>query len=98
MNSKELEEQIIANYTRDEKMMILIFAQWCINNDLDPVDLYEKAYPSQVGNVALKDAMELTVPKIEAGDISTQTVLNVLSLFGNEELAFLVSEHEPKRK
>jgi hypothetical protein len=98
MNSKELEEQIIANYTRDEKMMILIFAQWCINNDLDPVDLYEKAYPSQVGNVALKDAMELTVPKSEAGDISTQTVLNVLSLFGNEELAFLVSEHEPKRK
>jgi hypothetical protein len=98
MNSKGLEEQIIANYTRDEKMMILIFAQWCINNDLDPVDLYEKAYPSQVGNVALKDAMELTVPKSEAGDISTQTVLNVLSLFGNEELAFLVSEHEPKRK
>jgi hypothetical protein len=98
MKSKELEEQIIANYMRDEKMMILIFAQWCINNDLDPVKLYEKAYPNQIDNTALKDAIELTVPKSEAGEISTQTVLNVLSMFGNEELAFLVSEHEPKSK
>jgi hypothetical protein len=98
MKSKELEEQIISNYMRDEKMMILIFAQWCINNDLDPVQLYQEAYPDQVDHAALKEAMELTVPKSEAGDIATQTVLNVLSMFGNEELAFLVSQHQTKKK
>ncbi|HSU79730.1 MAG TPA: hypothetical protein VLK78_04885 [Candidatus Angelobacter sp.] len=97
MRSKELEEQIIANYMRDEKMMILIFAQWCINNDLDPIKLYEKAYPDQIENAALKEAMDLTVPKSEAGEIASQTVLNVLSMFGNEELAFLVTEHQAKK-
>lgn len=92
MTNKDLEEKIIQNYQSDERMMILIFAQWCINHDLDPEELYVRAHPEQVSNQALKDAIELTVDKNEAGEISDQTLLGVLSLFGNNDLAFVVNE------
>nr|WP_155111064.1 hypothetical protein [Metabacillus mangrovi] len=79
-------------------MMILVFAQWCINHDLDPEELYRKAYPGQKNNQALKEALELTVPKKEAGPIADDTLLGVLSLFGNEDLAFAVMEEINNRK
>ncbi len=44
---------MIENYQNDEKMMILIFAQWCINHDLDPKEMYKRAYPAQGENHAL---------------------------------------------
>ncbi|MBP1948485.1 hypothetical protein [Virgibacillus litoralis] len=96
MDKKEVEQQVIESYQHDEKMMILIYAQWCINNDLDPKSLYEKAYPSQSKNDALREALELTVPKKESEEIPSQTVLNVLQLFGNDELAFIVQEEIDK--
>jgi hypothetical protein len=98
MNSKEVEEKIIQHYQGEEKMMILVFAQWCVNHDLDPQELYVKAYPTQSANPALKEAIELTVPKDEAGDIADQTLLGVLSLFGNDDLAFVVTEEIHKKK
>jgi hypothetical protein len=98
MNNKELEEKIIANYQKDEQMMILVFAQWCINNDLDPVEIYTKAYPQQAKNQALQYALALTVPKDESEPIADQTLLGVLSLFGNEDLAFVVTEEIGKRE
>ncbi|WP_433742333.1 hypothetical protein [Falsibacillus pallidus] len=98
MNKKELEEQIIQNYQREENMMILVFAQWCINQDLNPEELYLKAYPNQAANPALKEALELTVPREEAGEIADQTLLNVLSLFGNDDLAIVVTDEIHKRK
>ena len=98
MNSKELEEKIIQHYQGEEKMMILIFAQWCINHALDPEELYLLAYPNQSANIALKEAMELVVPKEESGEIADETLLGVLSLFGNDELAFIVTEEIKKMK
>ncbi|MGX1193763.1 hypothetical protein [Metabacillus sp. SLBN-84] len=98
MNSKETQEQIIRNYQRDEQMMVLVFAQWCVNNDLDPAELYARAYPDQIENAELKQAIELTVPKEEAGEIADHTLLGVLSLFGNDDLAFIVTEEIAKRK
>lgn len=92
MSSNELEKKIIDSYRKDEKMMIFIFAQWCINNDLDPKALYKKAYPNQPDNRTLEETMELIVPKDEAGAIQNDTLLGILSLFGNEDLAFIVSE------
>ncbi|MEW9700814.1 hypothetical protein [Paenibacillus sp. SI8] len=97
MSQKEMEEEIIRNYQRDEQMMILVFAQWCINHDLNPAELYREAYPDQADNVPLQQALELTVPKEEAGEILDDTLLGVLSLFGNEELAFIVTEEISKR-
>jgi hypothetical protein len=94
---KELEEQMIRNYQRDESLMVHIFAQWCVNHDLDPGELYLRAYPQQAANQALKYALDLIVPKEEAGEIPDETLLGVLSLFDNEDLAFIVTEEIYKR-
>jgi len=93
-----LEQRVIENYQNDEKMMILIYAQWCINHDLDPKKIYERAYPHQMKNDALTEALELTVSKQEADEIDDLTVLNVLQLFGNDDLAFIVQEEIMKRE
>jgi hypothetical protein len=98
MSNKEIEDEVIRNYQREENMMILIFAQWCVNHDLDPAELYRSAYPEQMDNVSLRQALDLTVPKEEAGDVPDDTLLGVLSLFGNEELAFVVTEEIRKGK
>ncbi|PYZ98240.1 hypothetical protein CR205_06495 [Alteribacter lacisalsi] len=98
MNKKEFEDQIIENYRQDENMMILVFAQWCVNHDLDPVEVYKKAYPDQGKNPALDQAAALTVPKSEAGEIPNETLLGVLSMFGNDDLAFVVTEEMRKQK
>ncbi len=86
-----MKNEVIEKYQRDEEMMILIFAQWCINHDLDPKLIYQQAYPNQVENVALNEALLHTVSKAESDYISTDTLITVLSMFGNEELAFVVS-------
>lgn len=97
LDRKEREQRVIENYQNDERMMILIYAQWCINHDLDPKKMYDEAYPNQVENDALTDALELTVPKQESDEIDVETVLNVLQLFGNDDLAFIVQEAFEKR-
>ena len=98
MERKDIEAQVIESYKKDEQMMILIFAQWCVNNDLDPEMLYVRAYPEQAKNPALHNALELTVPKEEAGEILDGTLFNVLDLFGNHDLAFIIQEEIEKRK
>ncbi|MUT67080.1 hypothetical protein [Paenibacillus sp. NEAU-GSW1] len=92
MNNKERDQYIIESYKRDEQTMILIFAQWCVNNNIDAAELYASAYPGQTGNAALEEAMASTAPREEAAEIDDDTVLTVLSLFHNEELAFAVTE------
>ncbi len=93
-----MEDKVIESYQNDERMMVLIYAQWCINNDLDPKVLYEQAYPHQLKNTTLIDVLELTVPKKESEHIPDVTVLNVLQLFGNDDLAFIVQEVIEKRE
>lgn len=97
MTDKSMDEQIIENYQSDEKVMILIYAQWCINHDLDPKALYLKAYPDQVKNEALKEALDLTVLKEESDQIDDNTVLHILQVFDNHDLAFIVQEEIEKR-
>ncbi len=98
MDRENLEKQIIDQYKQDEQMMILVFAQWCINHDLDPLALYRQAYPHQADNPALLKTLELSVPKEEAGEIGGQTVLDMLSAYGNDDLAMIVSEEIEKLK
>lgn len=92
------ENKVIENYKKDEKLMILIYAQWCINNDLDPKELYKEAYPQQLGNPALEEALSSTVPKNDSEDISDEIVLNVLQVFGNDDLALVVQTEIEKRQ
>jgi hypothetical protein len=95
-NERGIQQQVIDNYQRDEQMMILVFAQWCVNNDLNPVDLYKRAYPQQTVNTALQQALELTVSKEESGEIDDSTLLSVLSMFDNDELAYVISQEIEK--
>ncbi|SES38070.1 hypothetical protein [Salisediminibacterium halotolerans] len=85
------EEQIINSFKQDEKMMAHVYAQWCINHGIDPAELYREAYGTADSQV-LHEAMALTVPKEEAGDIATETLLGVLSLYGNDDLAEQVTK------
>ncbi|MDC3417065.1 hypothetical protein [Aquibacillus salsiterrae] len=89
---KNTEKHIIDMYKQQENGMILIFAQWCINNDLDPFELYQQAYPQQLPNQALVEAVELTVSKEEADHIPVDILFEALQLFGNDDLAFVVAE------
>jgi hypothetical protein len=98
MDAKEREQRIIDSYRQDEHMMILVFAQWCVNHDLDPAELYRQAYPDQARNPVLAQMAELTVPKEEAGPIADDTLLGVLSLYGNDDLAFIVTEEMARRR
>lgn len=92
MKLTEKDKYVIEQYEQDEEMMILIFAQWCINNDVDPIKMYEKAYPHQPKNQALLHALEKTVPKNQSEEISKEVVQHVLQLFGNGDLAFVIQE------
>lgn len=96
MSKEEIEKKVIENYQNDEKMMILVYAQWCINHSVDPQSLYMEAYPEQSENKALLETMELTVPKEESESIPNDTVLNILQIFGNNDLAFLVQREIEK--
>lgn len=98
MDQKEMERQMIQAYQRDEGMMVLVFAQWCVNHNLDARELYRRAYPNQADNPLLAQMLENTVSKEESEEIPDETLLAVLSLFGNDDLAYVVTEEIDKRK
>ncbi|MCP1357196.1 hypothetical protein [Aneurinibacillus migulanus] len=91
-NRKELEQKVTEIYRRDTNAMVLVFAQWCINHDLEPISVYEEAYPEQAIPAELQSMLALTVPKEEAGDIALETLMNVLLAFDNERLAAVVQQ------
>ncbi|HLR70666.1 MAG TPA: hypothetical protein VK085_04460 [Pseudogracilibacillus sp.] len=94
MQLSDRDKYIIERYKEDEEMMILLFAQWCVNNNIDANELYEKAYPHQAQNKALKNAIEQTVPKEDSEFISQQIIISILQMFGNDDLAFEVGQIE----
>lgn len=97
MKMNEKDEYIIKQYQQDESMMILIYAQWCVNHGLDALEMYQQAYPEQPVNKELLKALEDTVAKEESEDISIELVQHVLQLFGNDDLAFVIQEFSDKR-
>lgn len=98
MDLTDKEKYIIEQYEQEEQMMVLIFAQWCVNNELDPIALYEQAYPAQMKNKALQEQLTQTVPKKESEEITTEMVLYALQVFGNDDLAFVVQEAADKKR
>lgn len=90
-DARQKNEQIIARYQEEEKMMIRLFIDWCRTYEVPPMQLYTIAYPDQAENELLQALMnELdTEPAIH---VSTAMLLDALQTFGNEELAFVVSE------
>ena len=90
MDQKTMTEYIIQKYQEDEQVMIQLFVQWCQNHDIDPLSLYQKAYPSQGTNETLKSTIENNEPMDL--DIDSGTLVEILQMFGNDDLAFVVSE------
>ncbi|PIC57075.1 hypothetical protein CSV80_10195 [Sporosarcina sp. P12(2017)] len=95
MEFKSIEEQIIQKYKDDENLMIRLFVQWCVNHQLNPQALYQQAYPEQQPNPALKEIME-NDDGFEELHIDNETMLDVLQLFGNDDLAFVVADEIAK--
>ena len=97
-NSKSVDEQVIENYQKDERMMVLIFAQWCVNNDVDANELYKRAYPEQQTNALLIEAFKEASEAGKTEEVTDLTVFSVLEIFGNNDLAFEVQAIVDKRK
>ncbi|MFD1205345.1 hypothetical protein ACFQ38_09550 [Sporosarcina contaminans] len=91
MESNNIDKHIIQKYKDDENLMIRLFVQWCANHELDPQALYQKAYPEQPANLALLEVIE-SDEGFDEFHIDNETMLEVLQLFGNEDLAFTVAE------
>lgn len=91
MEFRNINEQIIQKYREDETLMIRLFVQWCLNHQVDPHTLYKKAYPDQMENVALQEIID-SDDGFDELQIDNETMLDVLQLFGNEDLAFVVAD------
>lgn len=94
----ERDEQVIKYYQEQEREMILLFAQWCINHKLDPKAVYQEAYPMQPINTLLEEVLEDTVDANESDIIEHELLLQVLQAFGNDDLAFVVADYSQKIK
>lgn len=94
MEFENRDDFIVKRYQQDEQTMIRLFVKWCLNHQLDPLSLYKRAYPQQSGNPALKNAIEEA--DADELEISNGTLLEVLQLFGNDDLAFVVAEEIEK--
>ncbi len=95
---KSQEEQVIENYQKDERMMVLVFAQWCVNNEVDANELYKRAYPEQQTNALLVEAFKEATEAGKTDQVDDITVFSVLEIFGNSDLAFEVQAVVDKRK
>lgn len=93
-DQKRITEYIIQKYQEDEQVMIQLFVQWCQNHEVDPFLLYQKAYPTQGTNEAMQTIID-TNEQIDL-DFEASTLIEVLQLFGNDDLAFIVSEEANK--
>lgn len=98
MQLSKRDQYIIERYQEDEAMMVILFAQWCVNNGVDSHELYQKAYPHQIKNDALDKALEQTVSKEESEYISQNIIISLLQMFGNDDLAFEVAQIDEKDK
>lgn len=94
MDNESRDEYIIKKYQQDEQVMVQLFVQWCTNHQLNAAELYQRAYPGQLQSPVLTAAIEQT--DTEELDIDHETLLDVLQMFGNDDLAFIVSEEIEK--
>lgn len=95
---KQTEQYIIERYQNEEEMMILLFAQFCINHNLNPETIYEEAYPAQGKNKFLQAAIDKTVAKEASEAIPIDLLQDALQAFGNDDLIFVLQNHLQKSK
>ena len=91
MEFKSIDEQVIQKYQEDEQLMIQLFVQWCVNHELNPNELYARAYSEQPEHASLQKVLK-EMDDADPLAIDNQTMMDVLQLFGNYDLAFVLSE------
>ena len=91
MEFKSIDEQVIQKYQEDEQLMIQLFVQWCVNHELNPNELYARAYPEQPENASLQKEVK-EMDNVDPLEIDNETMMDILQLFGNYDLAFVLSE------
>lgn len=91
-----IDEQVIKKYQEDERLMVRLFVEWCKNYNLSPQTLYGKAYPDQQENPLLQEVLE-EITDDEQFEIDNETMLDVLQMFGNYDLAFIVTDEIAKQ-
>ncbi|ANU09037.1 hypothetical protein A1A1_06822 [Planococcus antarcticus DSM 14505] len=94
MDIENQDDFIIKKYQQEEQIMVQLFVQWCTNHKLNPAELYQRAYPGQLQSSVLTDTIDQA--DTEELDIDHETLLDVLQMFGNYDLAFIVSEESEK--
>lgn len=97
MEFKNIDQQIIEKYREDETLMVRLFVQWCANYCLNPQLLYQQAYPAQSANEVLKEVID-SEEGFDELHIDDETMLDVLQLFGNDDLAFVVADEIQRLK
>lgn len=88
---------VIEQYQEKERLMVQVYVQWCVNHDVDPVEIYEKAYPQQEKNGILAEVVEEGMEIEDPSSIDIATLFEVLQLYGNEDLAIAIQEEVEKR-
>src|SRR5699024_24201 len=96
MKLSDRDKYIIQRYQEDEERMVLLYAQWCVNQNSDAHELYERAYPNQRKNKTLDQVLENTLPKEESEVITNDLIIAAMQIFGNDDLAFEIGQIEIK--
>src|SRR5690625_6265335 len=93
MNRTEREQFIIDNYQAGEDEMIALFVEWCHNHDFDPLKMYREAYAEQELPEIL---VKINKQRRDVGEIESSLLLEVLQMYGNDTLAFVVANYAEK--
>ncbi len=91
MDQQSIQDFIIQKYQDEERTMVHIFVEWCRNHKLDPHMIYHLAYPEQEENLILTEIINELDDQAPV-HIPNETLLEILQVFGNNDLAFVVAE------
>lgn len=91
MDRQQLQELIMKKYQDEERTMVHFFVEWCREHNYDPHSIYKMAYPNQPENPILSEIMA-TLNGQEPLHIPDNTLLEVLQVFGNDELTFVIAD------
>lgn len=97
MNHSERDQYIIERYQAGEAEMILLFVEWYHNYDLNSLEIYREAYPNQEFPEKLIEMNQELIESKEAVQIEKSLLLEVLQLYGNDNLAYVVTNYADKK-
>lgn len=91
MKEQSIQDFIIQKYQDEERTMVHLFIEWCRNHDYDPHKIYHRAYPEQAKNPILTEILQ-ELDDQKPIHIPNRTLLEILQMFGNDELAFVITD------